>query len=229
MDRPWIRGEHWWEHCETPDNTGRRQEMQRGMWWTELHNVLPPPNPSRTLTGAVLGVASSTSHRAWFGGQEPISCFCFLLVWVPVTSSLGVGGRQTTFFELLGNLPWKVFLCLMLFHLVGFHCEHHNAWRSAFLRFSSDLGIPYVLPIFLLFQPQESKSLLGLQAGCQRKPKHFWCPPNFPKLSQIGTARKTLTSLVPWCQVQTNHLFPVVHPLTATVGFKLCIYSDGTF
>lgn len=70
MDRPWIRGEHWWEHCETPDNTGRRQEMQRGMWWTELHNVLPPPNPSRTLTGAVLGVASSTSHRAMVWGSR---------------------------------------------------------------------------------------------------------------------------------------------------------------
>lgn len=161
MDRPWIRWEHWWEHRETADNTGRSQEMQRGMRWVELHNV-PPKTSSRHWLELCLELPPPFPTELWFGGQEPITCLCFLLVWVPATSSLGVGGRQTTLFELRENLPWNVFLCLMLFHLVGFCCGHHNAWRSTFLRFSSDLGFPYIFSVFLLFQPHESKSLPGL-------------------------------------------------------------------
>lgn len=188
-----------------------------------------PQNPSRTLTGAVLGVASFTPHRAmvWGSKAHQLPLFPFGL---GSCHFLPRSGREADYLLwTFGKPPLKSF---PLFNVVPSHGV--PLWTSQCLTFSLSevffwLGYLYVVPVFLLFQPQESKSLPGLQARCQRKPKRFWCPPNFPKLSQIGTARKTLTSLVPWCQVQTNHLFPVVHPLMATVGFKLCIYSDETF
>lgn len=125
--------------------------------------------------------------RVTFEGQEPITSFCYpfglgFCHFLPKRQS---SKREANYpLWTLGKPLLECLLCLMLFHLVGFCCGHCNAWGSAFIGAGgSDLSIPCVFSVFLPFQPQESKTLPGLQAGCQKKPKRFWGPPNFPKLS----------------------------------------------
>ena len=102
-----------------------------------------------------------------------------------------------------GGLPeWsarsEAVSCFLALPGVGALCrEHFNTWVSTRLgALTASSALPPMSP-------------LGL------------C--SFPDLLPALFQEALPPSLVPWCQEQTNHLFPVVHHSSATVGFTPCI------
>lgn len=227
--RWWIGpglGENIGENIVRPQITQAGGRRCRGVCGEQNSTMCsPPPNPSRTLTGAVLGVASSTSHRAMVWGSRAHQLLLFPF-GLGSCHFLPRSGREADYLLwAFGKPPLKSF---PLFNVVP--SRGVPLWTSQCLTFSLSevffwLGYSICTSYFSAISAPGEQKLTWITGRVPEKTQTFLTPTQFSQ----AQPRKTLTSLVPWCQVQTNHLFPVVHPLTATVGFKLCIYSDGTF